>query len=547
MEVVVTDSDGLQDDFIISIRSGTTRRQAPLDTARTRALKFPSTLESCCEPLKIDVLQTIASTRLVLHPREAAYKVRLDGDDRQGPLGLALQVTDSDGCRHKGLAAEKLVTRPETPLKHHETAASAREYLESQGLLKYIQSLLHAVIQVRPKDPYKFMMTQLSAAEPLPPAPKDQSARDTLAGTFDALMRGECPRLSPSPEPRGDCPDPIPSPTRPTEPPVPPPGTPPPLPRLELTDEEEANVALAYSAPISNLVDVCTAESVPMREDTINGLSQEVHLLDEAVSNSKLERALTPPMSPDNTELRSRAQQLLLASVTAPDEFETQARSGLSIAAASGSPERGFKEETPTASSQHQETASKEDQPKPVTNYSHVPAAPAAECLLNIDEVRQRVRQMFEQAVIEGQLERAMAETLSPDTAELRPAAEEELKAQARSCLLSAAASGSLRGALEETLEKEGSHNLEEAVLPELEAPAVPTVHSSPVEVPPLEAAHDHPDGVVMHHLCGEVSLLKQDNAVLHKKVTDMAKVMEELRLENERLSREAGLVPRPI
>jgi len=519
MEVVVTDSDGLQDDFIISIRSGTTRRQAPLDTARTRALKFPSTLESCCEPLKIDVLQTIASTRLVLHPREAAYKVRLDGDDRQGPLGLALQVTDSDGCRHKGLAAEKLVTRPETPLKHHETAASAREYLESQGLLKYIQSLLHAVIQVRPKDPYKFMMTQLSAAEPLPPAPKDQSARDTLAGTFDALMRGECPRLSPSPEPRGDCPDPIPSPTRPTEPPVPPPGTPPPLPRLELTDEEEANVALANSAPISNL----------------------------AVSNSKLERALTPPMSPDNTELRSRAQQLLLASVTAPDEFETQARSSLSVAAASGSPERGFKEETPTPSSQHEETASKEDQPKPVTNYSHVPAAPAADCLLNIDEVRQRVRQMFEQAVIEGQLERAMAETLSPDTAELRPAAEEELKAQARSCLLSAAASGSLRGALEETLEKEGSHNLEEAVLPELEAPAVPTVHSSPVEVPPLEAAHDHPDGVVMHHLCGEVSLLKQDNAVLHKKVTDMAKVMEELRLENERLSREAGLVPRPI
>eukprot|EP00434_Breviolum_minutum_P040315 symbB.v1.2.035821.t1/scaffold4914.1/size32966/3 len=53
-----------------------------------------------------------------------------------------------------------------------DAANSAKDYLEQHGLLKYVQSLLHAVIQAKPVDPYAYMMEQLSAA---------QSKRNALA------------------------------------------------------------------------------------------------------------------------------------------------------------------------------------------------------------------------------------------------------------------------------------------------------------------------------------------------------------------------------
>ena len=42
-----------------------------------------------------------------------------------------------------------------------DAASSAKDYLEQHGLLKYVQSLLHAVIQVKPTDPYAYMILAL--------------------------------------------------------------------------------------------------------------------------------------------------------------------------------------------------------------------------------------------------------------------------------------------------------------------------------------------------------------------------------------------------
>ncbi|CAE7762860.1 unnamed protein product, partial [Symbiodinium necroappetens] len=46
-----------------------------------------------------------------------------------------------------------------------DSAASAKDYLEQNGLLKYVQSLLHAVIQDKPQDPFAYMIEQLTAAK----------------------------------------------------------------------------------------------------------------------------------------------------------------------------------------------------------------------------------------------------------------------------------------------------------------------------------------------------------------------------------------------
>lgn len=157
------DHSNLPENSIVSIRFGSTRRQAPLDTVRSHPLKFPCSLEACYEPLKIDVLQPVATARLVLHAHEERYRIGLDTKDKSH-MSLGLSVNNSTGGATPIPAAGP---PPELggPLKFQDAAASAREYLEVHGLLRYVQALLHAVIQVRPKDPYFFMMQQLGAAQ----------------------------------------------------------------------------------------------------------------------------------------------------------------------------------------------------------------------------------------------------------------------------------------------------------------------------------------------------------------------------------------------
>lgn len=155
MEVLVTDAFGLSEDVLVSIRYGTTRRQAPLESALSHPLKFPAQLEDLSEPLKIDVLQPIASTRLVLHPHEEYYGIGFEHADN---LAMGLHVRAAAGGAEAGPAKE-------LPIPTKDSAASAKDYLEQNGLLKYVQSLLHAVIQDKPQDPFAYMIEQLTAAK----------------------------------------------------------------------------------------------------------------------------------------------------------------------------------------------------------------------------------------------------------------------------------------------------------------------------------------------------------------------------------------------
>eukprot|EP00927_Polykrikos_kofoidii_P003040 TRINITY_DN11208_c0_g1_i3.p1 TRINITY_DN11208_c0_g1~~TRINITY_DN11208_c0_g1_i3.p1 ORF type:complete len:1305 (-),score=187.43 TRINITY_DN11208_c0_g1_i3:144-4058(-) len=174
MEVAVVDHGSFGDAHIVSIRLGDTRRQAPLEKLRRHSLKFPASAEACAGPVKLEILQVIASSLLVLRPGEATYQVALtpanSRNDGTAPestaalnLGLRVQhsnsaaLGDDRGAAGGGVNVYGLA-------KYQDAAAAAREYLEKHGLLQYIQALLHAVIQIRPDDPYEFMMQQLGAA-----------------------------------------------------------------------------------------------------------------------------------------------------------------------------------------------------------------------------------------------------------------------------------------------------------------------------------------------------------------------------------------------
>eukprot|EP00435_Cladocopium_sp_Y103_P047214 s1060_g13.t2 len=144
MEILVDHSLGIPTDAILSVRCGGTRRQAPMETICNHPLKFPLGLGEVGEPLKIDLLQPLASARLVLHPYEDLYSISFQ---------------EKGGGRESRQRCSQL----------------------RQGLLgaarKYVQSLLHAVIQAKPPDPYAYMIEQLSAAQSKRPTVADIVSR----------------------------------------------------------------------------------------------------------------------------------------------------------------------------------------------------------------------------------------------------------------------------------------------------------------------------------------------------------------------------------
>lgn len=69
--------------------------------------------------------------------------------------------SDVCSCRLVGLKMMAAASEEEeVPVESvsKDAASSAKDYLEQHGLLKYVQSLLHAVIQVKPTDPYAYMI-----------------------------------------------------------------------------------------------------------------------------------------------------------------------------------------------------------------------------------------------------------------------------------------------------------------------------------------------------------------------------------------------------
>ncbi|CAK0867654.1 unnamed protein product [Prorocentrum cordatum] len=87
MEVSLLSNRGIGSDMVLSIRAGTTRRQAPISSARPfRFPKFPSQET----PLKIDVLRQVATAYVVQKPGgDQQYKVEFGGD---GLAGACLEL-----------------------------------------------------------------------------------------------------------------------------------------------------------------------------------------------------------------------------------------------------------------------------------------------------------------------------------------------------------------------------------------------------------------------------------------------------------------------
>mmetsp|Transcript_25184 Transcript_25184/g.57926 ORF Transcript_25184/g.57926 Transcript_25184/m.57926 type:complete len:315 (-) Transcript_25184:1-945(-) len=164
MEVYVAEVKGLPEGTILSIRAGTTRRQAPLPI--TEPFRFPN-LPFNAQNFKVDVMQTLGVARLDLNPLEMGPTVTLpiplqDGSEasiqfsvREEPLLCGkraaelkkFEMMQRDGNDDDaGSQEEKL-----------RTAMEARAYARQHNLNAVMQEMLQYVLRSKPEAPYSLM------------------------------------------------------------------------------------------------------------------------------------------------------------------------------------------------------------------------------------------------------------------------------------------------------------------------------------------------------------------------------------------------------
>lgn len=205
MELHVVSTEGIPDGCVLSVRAGSTRRQAPV--AADRPFRFPTQVHEAT-PFKVDILEPIASARLIFRPGEerrtdVQYPIPLDpaSDPQDAPLkdkeeedrlraqaDPAMAVTiavkpsedkgdddkakpdgDSPGdASRPGSSTRNRRSSASSTSSRHGQASAAREYLDQHNLVEFTQLLVQSVIKEQPERPYSFMARQFFFPEPEP-------------------------------------------------------------------------------------------------------------------------------------------------------------------------------------------------------------------------------------------------------------------------------------------------------------------------------------------------------------------------------------------
>eukprot|EP00811_Abedinium_folium_P002421 NODE_1221_length_2555_cov_12.649506.p1 GENE.NODE_1221_length_2555_cov_12.649506~~NODE_1221_length_2555_cov_12.649506.p1 ORF type:complete len:760 (-),score=216.80 NODE_1221_length_2555_cov_12.649506:207-2486(-) len=197
MEVTLQDAATLPENCVVSVRFGGTRRQAPVQRLLTQPFRFPASAKTMHEPIKIEIMECVADGRLVPRLNEERYRINLH--DVQKPTETKHTIKMRVRALHElESEASCMQTTPEKA-----STAGANEYLDAHGILGYIQGLLHAVIQLKPEDPYAFMMEQLGAARPATPLGGDdgKEAPEELAPAPSGELVPPPPPPPPPPAP----------------------------------------------------------------------------------------------------------------------------------------------------------------------------------------------------------------------------------------------------------------------------------------------------------------------------------------------------------
>merc|ERR1719329_1985930 len=100
MELHVVSTEGIPEGCVLSVRAGATRRQAPV--AADRPFRFPTSPGEAL-PFKVDVLEPVASARLILRP----------GEERRTDCQYTIPLEAAPAAaRRRNARAQSVVPRP---------------------------------------------------------------------------------------------------------------------------------------------------------------------------------------------------------------------------------------------------------------------------------------------------------------------------------------------------------------------------------------------------------------------------------------------------
>lgn len=281
MELSILASNNLPEGTVLSIRSGTVRRQAPLSSSK--AFKFPL---PTANPLKFDLFTPLASGHLVTREGQEQYQVNF----MEGSMSCEVQVKPSSEPEPAKLPVDE-------PVKKESAALGAKDFLEKHKILDFVQAALHAIITERPADPYTEMARHLMCGykafaeqdQPSQRSPSSQEPVETAAAVPEEEDKASAEQ----------CSDPPASQQRPVETPVAAPKE-----ALEtlpdaLTDSDapvEVSVAAPVAAPVAASATASSAAFVvaPGPEKTPAGTPPAETLVASAVAPGPENMAAEP-------------------------------------------------------------------------------------------------------------------------------------------------------------------------------------------------------------------------------------------------------------
>jgi len=153
MEVTLSDTIGLPQGTLLSIRVGSTRRQAVVDS------KFKLVFPKGCkhgEDIKVDALQQIGSNMMKYN--ESVGRYDLDLDDFGSKVSLNMREVIQPATEQEISAAPEAAKVDDSSVSHrHRVAVYARKYLDEHKLLTWAHKLFQDLIHDQPADPWGYI------------------------------------------------------------------------------------------------------------------------------------------------------------------------------------------------------------------------------------------------------------------------------------------------------------------------------------------------------------------------------------------------------
>lgn len=167
---------GLPQSSILSVSAGGMRKQVQV-SAIDGPLRFSAKANEISQ-IRIDVMDTLGRARLPYQPTEQQYTLPLEALST-APANVSPNMELDVVVRPVGLDSP---ANPKVEESHQRRETDANGYLEEQGLVNFMQFLLHSLMQDKPADPYPFIQRQVAmqvaakSGNSIPPSPSNYPA-----------------------------------------------------------------------------------------------------------------------------------------------------------------------------------------------------------------------------------------------------------------------------------------------------------------------------------------------------------------------------------